>query len=87
MEMVELIQKFITEDGMILVPVLWIVGRILKEIQPVKDKYIPAILLVVGVVLANLYIGVGVEPGLQGVLATGLAVFVHQLKKQAGKEY
>lgn len=85
MEIIELISEYITEQAMILVPVLWVVGMIVKRVKQVKDKYIPVILLILGVVLANLYLGYSVEASLQGVLAVGLAIFAHQLKKQSQK--
>jgi len=81
----QMIAEFITEQAMILVPVLLILGLAIKKIEKIKNKYIPIILLVFGVVLANLYLGFSIEASIQGVLVVGLAVFVHQLKIQAQK--
>lgn len=77
--------EYIKEQAMILVPVLWIIGMIIKKIEQIKNKYIPVVLFILGVVLANLYLEFSVEASLQGVLAVGLAVFIHQLKKQGKK--
>ena len=84
-EMITLILEHINEKTMILVPVLWGLGMILKRLEKLKDKYIPLILLVLGVGLANLYLSPGVESSLQGILAVLLAIFGHQLKKQSQK--
>ena len=84
-EMITLILEHINEKTMILVPVLWGIGMILKRLDKIKDKYIPAILLILGIGLANLYLSPGVESSLQGVLAVLLAVFGHVLKKQREK--
>lgn len=83
--MEELIVKYLTEQAIILVPVLWVIGVIIKRLGQIKNKYIPLILLVIGIILANLYLTVSVDASLQGVLAVGLAVFVHQIKTQTQK--
>lgn len=85
-EITSLILEYITEQAMILVPVLWVVGMAFKKLETIKDKYIPIGLLVIGIALSNFYLGFSVESSLQGILATGLAVFAHQIKRQAEKD-
>ena len=36
--------KYITENAIILMPVLYIIGNILKGTELLKDKYIPVVL-------------------------------------------
>lgn len=86
-------QTYIKPELLALVPVLYIIGMILKNTERVDDRYIPAILGEVGMVLAMLWAisteglsGIGVFTGMtQGILAAGMAVYSNQLVKQARK--
>ena len=79
--------NYITENALILIPVLLIIGAILKNTDRIKDKYIPVILLPIGIALS---VGVmrdfGVDSVIQGILVTGAAVYGNQLIKQISKE-
>lgn len=81
----ENIMNYIAENALILIPVLYVLGYILKGTEKVDDKYIPIILLPVGIVLAMLIVGFDVNGFIQGVLITGAAVYVNQLVKQISK--
>lgn len=76
------ILNYITENALLLIPVLVIVGMILKNVELIPDKYIPVILLPLGVLGAMAMNGWSVEQAIQGVLVTGCAVYGHQLYKQ-----
>lgn len=77
--------KYITENAIILVPVLYIVGAILKSTELIKDKYIPILLMPVGIAFSIAIIGVSVEAIIQGILVTGATVYSNQLIKQLNK--
>ena len=77
--------KYITENAIILVPVLYIVGAILKSTELIKDKYIPILLMPVGIAFSIAIIGVNVEAIIQGILVTGATVYSNQLIKQLNK--
>ncbi|HOV69523.1 MAG TPA: phage holin family protein [Clostridia bacterium] len=79
MEFTELIQ----DNGLILIPVIWIIGQFLKETPLIKNWLIPYILLVIGVLLSCLTWGWNSTGITQGILITGVAVLGHQLVKQA----
>lgn len=87
------ITEYIKPELLILVPVLIVIGLFLKETEKVNDKYIPAILGAVGVVLSALYVSavsgislMGIFTAItQGVLVAGAAVYVDQIAKQAKK--
>lgn len=74
--------KYIVGDAYILIPVLYVIGMLLKKTPFLPDWLIPWILLALGMTggffLHNMEIG-GL---LQGVLVTGVTVFTHQLFKQ-----
>ena len=76
------ILNYITENALILVPVLLILGQIVKNIKVIPDKFIPLILLPFGVVGAMALGGWTVDCAIQGVLVTGCAVYGNQIYKQ-----
>ena len=82
----EMLKDYILDNALILIPVIYVIGAILKGTELVKDKYIPVILLPVGIVLGMILIGFDVNGFIQGVLVTGVAVYANQLVKQALKE-
>lgn len=76
------IMDFITEQALILVPALYILGLMLKGTEKVKDWTIPWVLLICGIGSCIAIFGVNIQAILQGVLVTGAAVFGDQLLKQ-----
>ena len=78
--------SYITDNALILIPVIYVIGAILKGTELVKDKYIPVILLPIGIVLGMILLGFTVNGFIQGVLVVGVAVYANQLVKQALKE-
>jgi len=81
------IMKFITENNLVVIPVLWIIGTFLKR-SSIKDKYIIWWLLGIGI-LATVALKIELpltEAVMQGVLVTGAAVLGHQLVKQSQKD-
>lgn len=76
------ITDFIFEQGLIIVPVLIILGKIIKNTKFIKDKYIPLILLAAGILAAMGIMGASASSIVQGVLIAGTAVFGNQLVKQ-----
>ena len=78
--------QYVTENALVLIPVLYVIGSILKGTEKIKDKYIPIILLPMGVALAIAIGGVSVDAVIQGVLVTGATVYGNQLIKQISKQ-
>lgn len=83
--------EYIRPELLLTVPVLWVLGKILKEASFLRDKWIPLVLGGAGILLAVCWIGGGGEPfgvtGLftavtQGILCAGAAVYGHQLVHQ-----
>ncbi len=77
--------NYITENALILIPVLYIIGMILKGIERKKDKYIPLILLPIGIGLAMALMGININAIIQGILVVGVSVYTNQLVKQINK--
>jgi hypothetical protein len=80
------ILNYIISEALILIPGLLILGQIIKHIEIIPDKYIPLILLVIGIPAAMAMTGWTVDGAIQGVLVTGAAVFGNQVWKQLGKD-
>ena len=77
--------EYIIENCLILIPVLYVIGAILKGIEVIKDKYIPLIILPIGIVLAIAIQGFNVNAVIQGILVVGVTVYGNQLFKQISK--
>ncbi|OSA89568.1 UNVERIFIED_ORG: holin [Clostridium botulinum] len=78
--------KYITENALVLVPAIYVLGKIIKNMETVPDKYIPILLLVVGIIGAVALMGLNATSIIQGILVTGAAVYTNQLVKQNSKE-
>lgn len=81
----ENILNYIVENALILIPVLYVLGSILKGTSKIDDKYIPIILLPIGIAFSIAIMGVNVNAVIQGILVTGVTVYGNQLIKQATK--
>lgn len=92
------VMDFIDPRLMVIVPVLWIVGKIIKDATNTNNKHIPLILGGAGVVLATVWVLATShittwQNGLlaaftafvQGILCAGLAVYGNQVLKQYAK--
>lgn len=76
------ITSYLSEKMFPLVIFLYVVGMILKSTEKIKDKYIPLILLPIGVLFSLLITGLSPDGVIQGVLATGVTVYGNQVVKQ-----
>ncbi len=79
----DFLNEYLIEDALIIVPVLFVIGRIIKETPRAKDWIIPYVLLVIGILLSSFTLGFSADAMMQGVLAAGIAVFSNELVKQA----
>ena len=77
--------EFVTENALLLIPVLNIIGAIIKNTEKIPDKYIPIILLFFGILGAVAILGLSPESVVQGRLVTGTAVYGNQVVKQIKK--
>ena len=78
--------NFIIEKCLILIPALYIIGCILKKAEFIKDKYIPIILLPLGILGTIAINGISMESTIQGILVTGATVYSNQVCKQIKKD-
>ena len=78
------IMTFIVEEGLIMIPVLYILGEIIKKTDILENKWIPFVLLLISIALTPLVLS-GYTPDnvVQAILVTGASVLANELKKQA----
>lgn len=85
--------QFIKAELLTLVPVLVVLGAVMKRTEKIKDNFIPFILTAVSLVMSCLYVlgTEGITPVsiftaiVQGILCTGAAVLANQYSKQLTK--
>ncbi|KEI18238.1 phage holin family protein [Clostridium haemolyticum] len=75
--------NYIVQQSFILIPVLYILGIMLKSTEKIKDWVIPWLLLIFGVIGATALMGFNASAIIQGVLVTGVTVYANQLVKQS----
>ena len=76
------IMSFIPEQLMIIVVTLYVLGVACKSIPKLDDRYIPIILLLLGIVFSICLVGFNVTSVMQGILCWGVAIGVNQTYKQ-----
>ena len=87
-------ENYIKPELLIMIPVCYILGMIIKQTEKIKDKYIPALLGIFAIILTAICVTamegfslMGVFTSItQGILVAGTAVYVNQLIKQGGKD-
>lgn len=95
----EQIMNYVKPELVVVAIALYFIGICLKEVQTVSDKYIPAILGVIGIVICGIYvvatcdlkgtqnIAMAIFTAIvQGILVAGLSNYVNQLIKQMNKD-
>ena len=96
--MMEEILRYVKPELIVVALVLYLLGQGIKQSQTIKDKYIPLINGVAGIILCGIYIFAVSETDTvqkaamavfssmtQGILVAGLSTYINQLIKQWGK--
>ena len=99
MDLVNMLKEYIKPELLVLVVVLYFIGMGIKNTELIKDKYIPIILGILGIIISAIYIiatssinsyqqvlTVIFTAIVQGILVAGAAVYVNQIIKQNNKE-
>lgn len=80
------ILNYVVEEGLIMIPVLYIIGEIITGTEFLSGKWVPLMLLVISVWFTPLLLGAyNANNIVQGVLVAGATVFSHELIKQTNK--
>ncbi|MGX9756025.1 phage holin family protein [Clostridioides difficile] len=78
--------SFIPEQLLILVAALYVIGAGCKKYKQLDNKYIPVVLLILGIVFSIWMLGFNPSSILQGILCWGVAIGVNQVYKQLKEE-
>lgn len=77
------IVSYILDNKLILIPVLYVINYIVKKTKVIGDKFLPLVLLVVGILLSVLMGGDTIINNIvQGILVTGATVLTDQIVVQ-----
>lgn len=95
----EQIMNYVKPELLVLAIVLYFIGIGLKQSKAIKDKYIPTVLGIVGIILSGIWvvatcpltsmqaIAMAVFTAIvQGILVAGLSTYVNQIVKQSKKQ-
>lgn len=80
------ILNYVAQEGLVIIPVLFIIGEIIKGTELLSNKWIPLALLVISVGFTPLLLGAYTADNIvQAVLVAGATVFGNELIKQSSK--
>ena len=81
---VNFLMTFLVEKVFILIPVLWVIGLLLKDVaKKLPNDFIPLILTIIALVCTFLIMGFSMDAFIQAILVTGVAVYGHEFGKSA----
>lgn len=80
------ILNYVVQEGLVMVPVLFIIGEIIKDTELLGNKWIPLVILIVSVGFTPLVLGAYTADNIvQAVLVAGVTVFGNEMIKQSSK--
>ena len=74
--------SYIVDETLVLIPVLYIIGVLIKKIPNIPDWIIPIVLTVIAVLAAMAITGWDINGVIQGILVAGVTVLTNQVYKQ-----
>lgn len=81
------ILNYVVQEGLVMIPVLFIIGEIIKGTELLSNKWIPLVVLVISVAFTPLVLGTYTADNIvQAVLVAGVTVFGNELIKQTSRE-
>ncbi|MBY2478642.1 phage holin family protein [Clostridioides difficile] len=78
--------SFIPEQLLILVAALYVLGFGCKKYKQLDNKYIPVVLLILGIGFSVWMLGLNADAVLQGVICWGISIGINQTYKQLKEE-
>ena len=77
---------YVVQEGLVMIPVLFIIGEIIKGTELLGNQWIPLVILIVSVGFTPLVLGAYTADNIvQAVLVAGVTVFGNELIKQSSK--
>ena len=79
--------NYIVGEGLTMIPVLYIIGEVIKGAELINNRWIPLLLTLISVGLTPLVIGnYSPDTIVQAILVAGATVYGNELVKQAVKD-
>ena len=80
------ILNYVVQEGLVMMPVLYIIGETIKSTELLSNKWIPLAILIVSIGFTPLLLGAYTADNIvQAVLVAGVTVFWNELIKQSSK--
>ena len=80
------ILNYVVQEGLVMVPVLFIIGEIVKGTELLSNKWIPLVVLIISMGFTPLVLGAYTADNIvQAVLVAGVTVFGNELIKQSNR--
>lgn len=80
------ILNYVVQEGLVMIPALFIIGEIIKATELLGNKWIPLTILIVSIGFTPLVLGAYTANNIvQAVLVAGVTVFGNELIKQTSK--
>lgn len=80
------ILNYVVQEGLVMIPVLFIIGEIIKGTELLGKKWIPLAVLITSIGFTPLVLGSYTADNIvQAVLVAGVTVFGNELIKQSSK--
>ena len=80
------IVNYVVQEGLVMIPVLYIIGEVVKGTELLSNEWIPLALLVISVGFTPLLLGAYTADNIvQAVLVAGATVFGNELIKQSSR--
>ena len=80
------ILNYVVQEGLVMIPVLFIIGEIVKGTELLSNRWIPLVVLVISVAFTPLVLGTYTADNIvQAVLVAGVTVFGNELIKQTNR--
>lgn len=74
--------EFINAEFMVLIAVLFGIGKIIKHTKKIADEYIPIILMIVGILFSIALGGLNVDSVIQGIVVCTVTVWGNEAVTQ-----
>ena len=77
------ILEYVVQEGLVMIPVLFVLAEVIKHTELLDNKWIPLTLLVISIAFTPFLLGTfNADNIVQAVLVAGVTVFADQLYKQ-----
>lgn len=78
--------NYVVQEGLVMIPVLFIIGEIIKATELLGNKWIPLTILIVSIGFTPLVLGAYTADNIvQAVLVAGVTVFGNELIRQSSR--